>query len=532
MKTSQKKSLLLSLILMASLALTAFTVQASPALQIPSASDTPSPEGILPLAQETATETATAGNPTPSTERPVVLMQAYTVDKETIRPGDDFNLIIKMVNTGANAASSVIVTFTPGDLIPRGNGGIVSVERISTNGEVKSIVQPMTASTALIPGAIANMAVGITYVDSENGTNFSASFNVSLRIGAYGGASGMAGPTRTPTAFTVQRPQLVIGAYTTDVSPLQPGSPFNLHLEIKNLGNTNARSITMVLGGGATVNTDPNGTPIPGGSTGGTSGDFTNFAPLGSSNLLFLGDLTTGSSVSADQKIIVNTTTQPGAYSVKFAFVYSDDKGVRYVDDQVITLLVYRLPQVEMGFYRQPDPLYAGQPGILPLQIVNLSRSQTVLGTMKAAAENADLTNNSTLIGTLDPGGFFPLDVSVMPMQPGPLTVDVSVSYTDDFNQLQTITQKLTVDVMEAAPIEEPQLGPDGKPLNPGDNSGILEPTQPETFWQKVGRFFKGLFGLDSGTADTNTPTPGDGSTTPEKVEPGFIQPVPSGKGG
>ncbi|MEN6411049.1 MAG: hypothetical protein ABFD44_15200 [Anaerolineaceae bacterium] len=541
MKTSQNKMLLFSFILIMSLVLTTFNVQAAPALQ---ATGTPYPATATPTSTVTRTPTATrapvatvAPTATPgvtqstSAERPVVLMQSYTVDKETIRPGDDFNLIVKLVNTGANAANNVIVTFTSGDLIPRSNGGIVSVSKISTNGDVKSITQPLTASTALIPGAIANMTVGISYVDSESGTEYSASFAVSLRIGSYSG-SGAAGPTRTPTPVTIQRPQLVISSYTTDVDPLQPGSPFNLHLEVRNLGNINARSITMVLGGGATINMDASGTPVPGGSAGGTSGDFTNFAPLGSSNLIFLGDLKSGDTVSADQKVIVNTTTQPGAYSVKFAFVYSDEKGVRYVDDQVITLLVYRLPQVEMGFYRQPDPLYAGQPGVLPVQIVNLARTSTVLGTMKAAAQNADLTNNSTLVGTLDPGMFYPLDVSIVPMQAGPLEIEVSINFTDDFNQVQTITQKLTVDVMEAAPIEEPQLGPDGMPLNPSDGTGVIDVStaQPETFWQKIGRFFKGLLGLDSGVKEETLPA--DGSATPEEVKPGIINSAPPTKGG
>lgn len=541
MKTSQNKMLLFSFILIMSLVLTTFNVQAAPAFQGIGTSY-PAPATSTPTGTRTPTATRApvatiASTATPgvtqstSAERPVVLMQSYTVDTETIHPGDDFNLIVKLVNTGANAANNVIVTFTSGDLIPRSNGGIVSVSKISTNGDVKSITQPLTASTALIPGAIANMTVGISYVDSESGTEYSASFAVSLRIGSYSG-SGAAGPTRTPTAVTIQRPQLVISSYTTDVDPLQPGSPFNLHLEVRNLGNVNARSITMVLGGGATINTDASGTPVPGGSTGGTSGDFTNFAPLGSSNLIFLGDLKSGDTVSADQKVIVNTTTQPGAYSVKFAFVYSDEKGVRYVDDQVITLLVYRLPQVEMGFYRQVDPLYAGQPGVLPLQIVNLARTSTVLGTMKATAQNADLTNNSTLVGTLDPGMFYPLDVSVVPMQAGPLEIEVTINFTDDFNQVKSITQKLTVDVMEAAPIEEPQLGPDGMPLNPSDGSGAIDvpAAQPETFWQKIGRFFKGLLGLDSGVKEESLPA--DGSVTPEQVKPGIIESAPPTKGG
>jgi hypothetical protein len=67
-------------------------------------------------------------------------------------------------------------------------------------------------------------------------------------------------------------------------------------------------------------------------------------------------------------------------------------------------------------------------------------------------------------------------------------------NYTDDFNQAREIVQKLNVEVMPAPVFTpDPNLGPDGMPIN-----------QPvtETFWSKVGRFFKGLFGLDSGVKE------------------------------
>jgi hypothetical protein len=107
---------------------------------------------------------------------------------------------------------------------------------------------------------------------------------------------------------------------------------------------------------------------------------------------------------------------------------------------------------------------------------------------MKVTSPVAAITNNALWWGRLDPGGYYTLDAEVIPSQEGPLTVDVTINYTDDFNQPREITQTLTLEVMP-----EPVFTPD--PMMEGGMG--LEPA-PETFWSKVGRFLKGLLGLDS----------------------------------
>ena len=84
----------------------------------------------------------------------------------------------------------------------------------------------------------------------------------------------------------------------------------------------------------------------------------------------------------------------------------------------------------------------------------------------------------------------------------------------DDFNQPQTITQTLTVQIEEAPPeiIGEPDM-----PIEPMP--------EPETFLQKVWRFVRGLLGLDSGRR-----TPGDvmpPGMPGGEVFPGDAQPMP-----
>jgi hypothetical protein len=453
-----------------------------------------------PTHEPTATATPPGdATPTPST-RPLLVIDSYGTNVDKILAGTKFNLSIKLENLGGRAATNIVAVFTPGDFIPRESGGVLAVAEIDA-GDKQKFVQPLTASSEIAGKDIATLVMTVNYTDS-GGAAYTETFNVVLPVSA---PSYVAGPSSTPTptstSAAIQRPQLVITGYGTDVSQLQPGSRFTLDMQVQNLGNQVAKRVTLILGGGGSSGSGAEGTPTVGGVSG-ASGDFGNFAPVAASNVQYLGDIANGSSYNASAALIVNATTNPGAYPMKISFVYVDEKGNQFNDDQVVTLLVYSPPQLDVNFYRQPDPLFAGQPGLLPLQVVNLGRKSAVLGNMRVTGEGAQFENNTILVGALDIGGYYTLDTTVIPEAPGPLTLNVTIDYTDDFNQAQTVSRTLTVDVQE-------MLAPEPFPGEGGIDGGgePLPEVQPETFWQKAWRFVRGLLGLDSGLP---TPTPGE----------------------
>ena len=422
--------------------------------------------------------------------RPLVVIDGFDGPGKQITPGKTFNVSIVLSNHGLVQASNVVVSFSSGDFIARGTGGVQAISLLNS-GQSSNIGQQLTASDSVMGKTVAYITVNISYTDPSGlgySTDTSLAFNIASGDTASDGG-GYAAPSATPTSS--KRPQLVIGSYQTDLDPLQPGTKFGLTLNITNVGSTNAKNITMIMGGGsASSSSGENGTAVPGGVSG-SSGEFTNFAPIGSSNVQTLGNIPVSDVKQANQNLIVNVSTNPGTYPVKFSFIYTDDIGKSWQDDQVITLLVYRLPILDVNFYRLPDPFTAGIPGILPIQVVNLSRNSTILGSMKVTTSAGELTNESMLIGPLDAGGYFPLDVNFTPNFEGPAEILVTVQYTDDFNQPREFTSKFFVDIA-------PAFDMGGDPGMNGSGGGFIE-TQPETFWQKVVRFFKGLIGLDSG---------------------------------
>jgi hypothetical protein len=434
----------------------------------------------------TATPTRTPTVPSNASARPqLVVKRAAPAGSTSIQYGQDFDLSVTLKNSGETKAYNIQAVFTPGDLIPRVNGGVVAAGDLPS-GQDMTFKQPMTAEDTLWGQQFAMTTMTLTYTDAQD-IAYTDTFNISIPLTApvtYGSSA-------TPTA--ISRPQLVITDYTTSVTPLEPGVQFTLQLTVTNSGTAAARQVVMIAGGGS-ASTGGGETPAPGGISGG-SGSFATFAPVGASNVQSLGDVPQASEIQADQELIVNVSVSPGAYPFPISFSYVDDKGNPYTDDQVITLLVYNLPYVDISFYRDPNPILAGQPNQLPLQVVNLGKSLVVLGNMRVTAASGAIENGQALVGPLDAGGYFTLDSTLIPDSPGSLEITVSVDYTDDFNEPRTIIQVLTVEVQEG--FVEP-VGP-----GIGDGGEIPSEPAPETFWQRVQRFFAGLLGLDSAPEST-----------------------------
>jgi hypothetical protein len=452
---------------------------------------------ITPTATDMPEPTPTGTPPPTAFVRPVIVVSSYGASSAQITPGTDLDFEMTLSNAGQATATNVIATFASGNFVPRATGGVQSVGTLSP-GQAARFWQPLHASSDLAGSSTAVLEVQVNYTD-VNGSTYSETFALTFPVvRVASGVAATATPTPTPTATATSgprlRPQLLVSAYETDVEALEPGARFELSLEVRNQGSADARGVTLIVGGGTASGGSPGGTPEPGGGLSGAGGEFGVFAPVGSSNVSFLGDLARGERLQASAQLIVNGTAKPGAYPIVVSFVYNDSGGGSYVDEQVITLLVYSRPAVEVNFYAEPMPLTAGQPGPLPLQVINVGNTTVVLGNMSAHAEGAQLSNNNIFVGSLEPGGTFPLDAIVIPEQPGVLALEVRVAYTDDFNQPQVITKTLELEVMEM-PEMPPEMGEPGMGEVPPEEM----PVANESWRTKLWRFLLGMVGLSSG---------------------------------
>jgi hypothetical protein len=455
----------------------------------------------------------TVNNPAAPFTRPQMVVTSTDLNVNVISVGRGFTLTVELKNSGTANAYNVQAVFGSEDVVATDTGGVIAVGNIPTGGSAEA-EQSFVAYLSLYGKTVAVIDMTLTYYD-EGGTAYSDKFTLSVPV-----SDASAGFSATATPTGVKSGQLVIPSYGTTINPLQPGSQFTLVMTVQNVGNESASHVTMIVGGGSSGGSNGE-TPQPGGVSGG-SGEFTNFAPVGTSNVQSLGDLVAGGMVQVSQDLIVNVSTDPGAYPMKITFSYLNSKGDVINDEQVITLLVYSLPFIEVSFYRVPDPFFVGQPGMLPIQIVNLGKRTAVLGNLTVTAEGGTIENGTMLVGALDPGGYFTLDSTLFPEASGKVRLNVVIDYTDDFNQSRKVEKSLEVNVEEG--FTEPPLDPSMEGEG-GDGGKEFIPVAEETALQKIWRFILGLLGLDSAP-----PAVSPEMQAPEEIIP--IQPVPSGGGG
>jgi hypothetical protein len=440
--------------------------------------------------------------------RPQMIVKSSWVNVERITTGNEFRFAVDFENAGNMTAFNAQAVFTSADLVPLRTGGVVVLGNIAPGSNI-SIDQRFVSAASLSGKTFVLIDVTVNYYD-DKGSSYSDKFTLTVPVG--GGGGGGTGVIVTPTPTGVRSGQLIIPSYAVSIDPLQPGSQFTLSITVQNTGNDKAQRVTMIVGGGSSGGSE-GGTPQPGGVSGG-SGEFTNFAPLGTSNIQALGDIPAGGVVQASQDLIVNVSTNPGAYPMKITFSYINGNGDVVNDEQVITLLVFSLPNVEISFYRPPDPFLAGQPAPLPIQIVNLGKRTAVLGTMTVTAQGGVIENGTSLVGSLDAGGYFTLDPLLFPDTSGVVTLNIVIDYTDDFNRPRTIEKTLEVTVEEG--FIEPPFEP-----GMGEGNGGEFPPSEETFLQKVWRFILGLFGLDSAPPPSTPDMQSPPQFEPEAPMPG-----------
>ncbi len=391
----------------------------------PTATDTPTATAtptVTLTSTVTSTATLTETPIPPAGARPVLVLSSYSTGEVLI--GKEFTLNAQILNTGQVDAYNNIITFTSDGFVPLGNGGVQSISRINVNNS-SSISQKFVPAYSLSGATSATMNLNIAYTDI-NGTAYTSTFTLLINFKTYT-SSGVISATRTPTA--IPQPQLIIAFYETDIEKLQPGNSFKLTIHVQNMGNADAQNVTMVLGG-ATLS--ESGTPQPGGVSGG-SADLSTFAPLGTSNLYSLGKITAGQTIQQTIDLVVNVSTEPGAYPLNISFSYINPSGNTTIDDQVITLLVYNLPNLTASFYQPVSEMYVGQPGILPIQITNVGKRSIVLSEMEIIPSSGSISNSKISVGTIDPGGYFTVDSEFIPDTPGEVTINLIISYTDDF---------------------------------------------------------------------------------------------------
>ena len=412
--------------------------------------------------------------PTGSYQRPLLNLRTYYYDDSDTYAGGEFSIRSVFQNLGQQEAYNIVITYSSNDLTPIQNGGVAIIGSMDLSEKVSKTMYFAVADD--IDYSPATINVDVDYKNSK-GVSYSQSFTISISIAGYG-------PYHSATPEG--RPQIVVSNYVSSVDPLVPGSLFELDMSLQNRGLLTANNVDMTIGSTSSDSTDDS------------------FLPVGSSNIQVIGDVAVQQTVKVKQSFVVNSDLEPGVYPLNLTFTYSDEDGNDFTDNQIITLLVFLVPSIQINFYEIPDTYNVGEQGTLPIQVVNLSGDDILLGDILVEVDNAELSNYTTFVGTLESGGTFTMDTDITPNEAGEFPVTVTLNYQDNFKEAETITETLTITVAGQG-FGGPGQGQMQGTLTAQD--GIQQPggTQSgDSFWNIVLRFIRGMIGFDSSATANN----------------------------
>jgi len=405
------------------------------------------------FSQPVSVEVIGASSGAPATGKPRLVIENAVTTPEVIAPGAPFSLTLQLSNRGNRSATNIMVGADPTLVIPTQGGNLTPAGNLRINETLT-----VTLSLLLKPG-------------KDGGRQ---GLLVTLECGDYSGGGYSEQQTIGIMVDTslANRPQLLVEGYHTFPEMISPGDNFSLTLTISNVGGGEAQRLTLALGG----------------EEGEQLGAF---VPLDGSNLSFIPRIGAGETEYVVVQLMAAGNAETRAHNLPVALAYDTGGGTREKSTQRISLLVYRRPQFKVSFYRPVEgTAMMGQPFPLPIELVNTGAARFNIPTFEVTGEGVEfLGESSTFVGNLDPGGSWTLDATAMAFAPGPLELTVNIHYIDDRNQTQIMSQTLTVDVMEGW---MPENG------EGGENGGGMPMPQPETWWQQVLRFIKGLVGFGS----------------------------------
>ncbi len=343
-----------------------------------------------------------------------------------VTPGSPFELMVELLNSGGREARNAVVAPAAGPLALQGGaGGPINVPP----GASAALRMRMMASETGEPGATTQQ-LELRY-DDPDGERYTESHSVGLVI----------------TGKAAVGPLPLVSAYRTrvgdsDNAALQPGSVFELELEVLNAGLQDASGTRLSIGGGS-----------------GSAGAGV-FGSVGTSNLRFLDRIGAGETTTVRQRMVVDPGASPGAYVVELSFDYVDADGVSATSTEQISLLVSREVRLALNPINLPTSGVEGMPLGLMLDLVNQGGNTVSVANATITGEGAVETFQpvTEFVGPLDAGGFFTLQAELQAAEAGEGEIVVTIEYLDDFNEPRELVQRYPVQV-EAAP-EMPVMDP------------------------------------------------------------------------
>ncbi len=231
-----------------------------------------------------------------------------------------------------------------------------------------------------------------------------------------------------PVQIQSLEPTLLITKVSTDPLQVAPGQNLFLTIELENQASFSFTNINIKL--------DLTTTP---------------FAPVQESDEQSIEQLNSRSKQLKTFQIIATPESQAGIYKIPINLIYYDEFGIRYTNENLLSIKVGSEPQLAIN--QESSSLILNQKGEASIKFVNNGLTKIKLLTITLEPINVQLLSPETIyIGDLESDDFQTIDVSLYPESTGSLMI-IHLNYRDANNEnfQETIRIPLKVYTLEEA---------------------------------------------------------------------------------
>lgn len=409
---------------------------------------------------------------TATVDMPQVTLLSYVTTPTTAKAGELVVISAQIRNSGNKTASQTLLRMT-GDgrtLLAGPRGDTFPLGDIAPNGVV-NVELPMIVSTEAKAGPQAQ-AFTLSYM--VDGKAIEATSSLTVQV----------------SATTQKRPLLLLESVSYGASYVAPGERFTLVFTLNNVGNAPANALLVTFG--AVEVTPPSGGGDSGGSGGGgstTRGNTSGFAPLGSGGTMYEDSLAPGSELTIEQEFIANATLTSGIYNLPITAQYLKADGTTATDTFNASVVVVAPPRLQTRVDAPPPPFTnTFEPFPMAITLINRGKNPVNLTHFAITGEGVEVLDGvDTPLAPLKPEEEVTLNGLVMPVMDGTWRAVLTLFYTDELNQPQTLVFDYSGEAMtaEVPPFPEEPF----EPITP-------TPPPPPTVQDVVGRLLLGFLGL------------------------------------
>ena len=362
----------------------------------------------------------------------------YKVDKSTVPAGDTFKLNVTVQNNTGKAVKGLQVKLDG-----------LATEGITVNGGLDT-----QTIQNLAPGASTTLTYNMaTSKKLETGNQI---LTVNLKNGEEETASKVFVPVKgTKTSSDentegvgMSKPQIIMQSYSFGESSVVGGQTFPLTLNVKNTSSVSAiENVKM------TIESAPDET------TGGV------FTPANSSNTFFIARVPAGGVFTESIDMLVKADAAPKSYGLQVKFSYEavlDGKRESLEATETITVPVTQPDRFEVNEVELYSPIYLGDSPSISVQYVNQGKSTIFNLSVEATGENFTTGETKSYIGNVESGASDSFDLSINPVDVGPLTGTLKFTYEDANGDTKEIIREFSAEVMpmDMPAIDDPGLEP------------------------------------------------------------------------